>query len=292
MNWDDLRIFLAVARAGQIGRAAARAGLDATTVGRRLRRLERAIGQTLFEQQRDGQKLTAAGERLLAVAERADAAIGEPNDAAGAGAGGLVRVSASEGFATWLIARHLAAFAASMPGIAIDLVATNGFLSPSRRETDVAILLARPRRGPLVTRKLADYGLRLFASRAYLEANPPIVAPADLRGHGLIGYVPDLVYAPELDYLDEIGPDLLPRLRSTSINAQHRVTAGGGGIAVLPCFIGDADTSLARVLPAIRIQRSFWLVTHQDTRALPRVRAVTDWLVDLAAARRGELLGA
>jgi DNA-binding transcriptional LysR family regulator len=113
-----------------------------------------------------------------------------------------------------------------------------------------------------------------------------------LRGHALIGYVPDLLYAPELRYLTEIAPALEPRIRSTSINAQYRLVASGAGIAVLPCFIGDADSELVRVLDDIAVTRSFWLVTHADTRQLPRVEAFVAWLTELAGARQSRLLGA
>ena len=295
MNWDDLRIFLSVARAGQIARAARLLGVDATTVGRRVRRLEQTIGETLFEQHRDGQRLTEAGERYVQQAgeiERGMQQLEGGVHGGDAAIGGVVRVSASEGFSTWIVAHRLRHFVAAHPAIGIDLVATNGFLSPSKRETDVAILLARPRKGPLVTRRLTDYGLRLYASPRYLEDKAPITSVDDLRRHQLIGYIPDLVYAPELDYLDEIGPKLEPRLRTSSINAQYRMAAAGNGIAVLPCFIGDTDRALARVLPHVRITRSFWLVTHKDTRTLPRVRHFVDWLVRTTAEHRDTLLGA
>lgn len=295
MDWDDLRVFLAVAASGQIARAAQALAIDPTTVGRRLRRLEAALGQALFEQQRDGQKLTEAGEALLARAEAmARLADGIAGDADGADRepGGLLRLSVSEGFGIWFVAHHLPAFATACPGVRVDLVATSGFLNPSRRETDVAVLLARPRRGPLVTRKLTDYRLGLYAAPRYLAGREPVRAPADLRGHQLVGYIPDLVYAPELHYLDEVHPRLEPRLRSSSINAQHALVQAGAGIAVLPCFIGGADPGLRRVLPALAITRSFWLTTHQDTRNLPRIRRFTDWLTALAAAEAERLLGA
>ena len=268
-------------------------GIDATTVSRRLRRLERSLGQVLFEQQRDRQKLTEAGDRLLDRAERIERVAREigGEDQPGAGTGGLVRASAPEGFGTWLIASALADFAAANPATRVDLVANSGLLNPSKRETDVAVLLARPRRGPLVTRKLADYGLRLYAAPAYLAASAPIAAPPDLRRHRLIGYIPDFVYAPELHYLDEIVPKLEPTLRSSSINAQHRLAASGAGIAVLPCFIGDADPGLVRVLPEVRVQRSFWLVAHEDTCHLARIRRFTDWLVALAGDHAPRLAG-
>jgi DNA-binding transcriptional LysR family regulator len=293
MRWDDLHVFLAVARAGQLARAATALGVDATTVGRRLRRLETELGQTLFEQSRQGQTLTEAGERLAARAEAIERQVREIEAGAQGGGelSGSIRVSVSEGFGTWFVAHHLPAFAAAHPRLRIDLVASSGFLNPSRREADVAILLARPRKGPLFTRKLTDYSLRLYASRAWLAEHGPVERKSDLRRHPLVGYVPDLLYAPELRYLREIDPELEPRVRSTSINAQYRLVAAGAGIAVLPCFIGDADPELVRLLDAVVVRRSFWLVTHADTRRAGRVGAFVGWLTDLVASRQPRLVG-
>jgi DNA-binding transcriptional LysR family regulator len=292
MDWSDLPIFLAIARTGQLTKAAAALEIDATTAGRRLRRLEKSVGERLFEQGPDGQTLTPAGERLLTHAremERAAAAIGRREP--GGPARGTVRVSVSEGFGTWFVSRHLGTLADAHPGLAVDLIASSGFLSPSRRETDVAVLLARPRRGPLITRKLADYGLRLYAARDYLAASAPLATPGDLRQHRLIGYVPDILYAPELRYLDEIPGAHEPQLRSSSINAQFRMATYGAGVAVLPCFIGDSSSQLVRVLPDIVLRRSFWLVTHEETRHFAQVAAFVDWLTNLAARHRAELEG-
>lgn len=293
MNWDDLRHFLAVAHAGQLQRAAERMGVDATTVGRRLKRLEAALGQTLFEQTKEGHALTEAGERLReraeAMARQAEEIGASPGE--GAQLGGSVRVTVSEGFGSWFVARHLPAFAAAHPRLIVDLVASSGFLNPSRREADIAILLDRPRKGPLFTRKLTDYRLRLYAAKTWLAAHGPVASRADLRRHPLIGYVPDLLYAPELRYLAEIAPGLEPHLRSTSINAQHHLVAAGAGIAVLPCFMGDADPALARLLDEVVVTRSFWLVTHADTRRSARVGAFVDWLGTVVAAGQDQLLG-
>ena len=297
INWNDLQSFLAVARTGQLARAAAVTGVDATTVGRRLRRLELRTGATLFEHTREGQVLTEAGEALLATVEQmaqAAAGIGEGLSDQGAGStgpGGTVRLSVSEGFGGWVIASHVDGLLAKYPRLTLDLVASSGFLSPSKREADIAVMLSRPKAGPVVARRLSDYALRLYASRAYLaEAGIPIT-PADLgAGHRLIGYIPDLLYAPELRYLAEFQPGLALHARSSSITAQYRMVAAGAGIGVLPCFIGDTDPVLVPVLPDQRILRSFWLVTHRDTQALARVRVVKDWLVELARAERQRLL--
>ncbi|WP_132910377.1 LysR family transcriptional regulator [Sphingomonas sp. BK235] len=290
--WNDLQDFLAVARAGQIARAAVLLGVDATTVGRRLRRLESRLGRTLFEQTREGQVLTEAGEALFAQVEqmaRAAERIGEGADPPGALTGTL-RVSVSEGFGTWLVAQHLDSFAAAHPALTVDLVASSGFLSPSRREADVAVLLARPRQGPVVASKLADYALHLYAARTLVARDgAPTLATLGTR-HRLVGYIPDLLYSPELRYLHEIGAALAPTLRSSSINAQARLIAAGAGVGVLPHFIGGRDPALCRVMPDVAITRAFWLVTHRDTRQLRRVRAFRHWLIQLVDEHRDQLL--
>jgi DNA-binding transcriptional LysR family regulator len=287
-RWDDLQDFLAIARAGQIARAAVATGVDPTTLARHLRRLEATLGQTLFEQTREGQVPTAAGQALLVTVEamqQAAARIAAPDDDADH-LTGVLRVSVSEGFGTWFVAHHLPAFAARHPELAVDLVATSGFLNPSRREADVAVLLARPQTGLVISGKLTDYTLGLYASRAYAARHPLPATAAEVRAHTLIGYVPDLLYAPELRYLAEIEEGLEPRIRSSSINGQYRLVAAGAGIGVLPRFIGDADDSLCRVLPERTIRRSFWLVTHQDMREAKKVRTFRDWLTALVATHR------
>jgi DNA-binding transcriptional LysR family regulator len=292
LPWNDLQDFLAVARAGQIARAASQLGVDATTVGRRLRRLEARLGRTLFEQTREGQVLTEAGETLLAQVEAMQRAADRIDTRPESGAlSGLLRVSVSEGFGTWLVAEHLHEFAARHPGLTIDLVASSGFLSPSKREADIAVLLARPAQGPVVASKLADYALHLYASAHYIAAHGEPTPATLAREHRLIGYIPDLLYSPELRYLREVDADLAPQLRSSSINAQARLIASGAGVGVLPHFIGGVDPLLVRVMPDVTIARAFWLVTHRDTRQLRRVRAFRAWLVELVTRHRARLTG-
>jgi DNA-binding transcriptional LysR family regulator len=295
MDWSDLQVFLAIARAGQMGRAGAALGMDPTTTSRRLRRLEAALGETLFEQTREGQVLTEAGERLLAKVEamaQAATAIGEGGPASASGLlSGTLRISASEGFGSWFLAAHVPDFVRAHPALTLDLVANSGFLSLSKREADIAVMLSRPKAGPVIARKLSDYSLRLYASQGYLALGGMPQTPADLlKGHSLVGYIPDLLYAPELRYLDELQPGLAPTLRSSSINAQHHLIAAGAGIGVLPCFMGYADSALVPVLPDRRITRSFWLVTHKDTHQLARIRAGRDWILGVVQRHRGQLL--
>jgi DNA-binding transcriptional LysR family regulator len=291
-DWNDYQAFLAVARGGQLSRAAAAMGVDATTIGRRLRRLEARLGATLFELTREGQVLTEAGEALLAeVDAMAQSASRIAEQAGGEGAQGLLRISLTEGFASAIVTPALKSFIEAHPRLTVDLIASSGLLSPSKREADLAVTLSRPRAGPVIAGKLSDYALRLYATRGYLAQNGTPAMTADLAtGHRLIGYVPDLLYDPALRYLSEFEPGLSAAVRSPSIIAQARMIAAGTGIGVLPCFMGDADKWLVPVLPDRRIVRSFWLVTHKDTHSLARVRAFKTWLTALIARERPRLM--
>jgi DNA-binding transcriptional LysR family regulator len=295
MNWDDLKIFLAVARAHKLSIAGKSLGLDATTVSRRIDRLSADLGTTLFEQAGTGHMLTVGGAQLLPHAEAIEhSVLAARSEVAGERGllSGVVRVSVAEGFGTWIVARHLAAFKAANPNIVVELIASSGFLNPSKREADLAVMLARPSSGPLITRRLTDYHLQLYATPAYLEFAPPLRSAADLRSHVLIGYVPDAIYSPTLDYIAEIRPGSAPDIRSSSINAQHALAVSGAGLCVLPRFIGAQDSRLVRVLEhEILLSRCFWLVVHKDTRQLARVAAFVDWLVALVAAQADLFVG-
>lgn len=291
MNWDDLRIFLAVARGRTLSAAGRRLGLDATTVARRLARLEAETGRSLFEVTPAGHIPTARGQELLGhVQAMESAAIACEEGAHGAqSAGGTVRVSVAEGFGTSVIAPHLHEFADAHPGIGVELVASSGFLNLSRREADLAVMLARPQRGPLVARKLTDYHLGIYAKRG---AAPALSSLADLAGQRLVGYVPDLIYAPELHYLEETAPGLSATLSSTSVNAQAAMIRSGAGIGILHCFVGDADPECERLLrDEIDIARAYWLVMHRDLRGVARVKAFVDWLDGLVARKRALMVG-
>jgi len=294
MNWDDIRVFLALARGGTLSTAARATDRNATTIARRVQRLEAALAVTLFEHGAAGQTLTEAGHRLLAHAEamEAGARAAQQQAEAGAALGGSIRLSVSEGFGTGFVAPRLASFTRAHPAIAVDLVAATGFLNPSRREADIAIMLARPKGGPLIAAKLTDYRLGAYASEGFLAEHGAPAGIDALIGSPLVGYVPDLIFAPELRYLAEIDERLDPAIRSSSITAQARLIASGAGCGVVPCFIGDTIPELRRVLvDAVSIQRSFWLVVHRDMRRVARIEAFITWLRDEVARAQPLLMG-
>ena len=295
MDWDKLQYFLFVARHGTLARAGAALHVDATTVSRRVSALETSLGQTLFERAPTGFVLTAAGRALVPHAEAMAAAAARIHkaDEVGSGVSGQLRVSVSEGFGNSFIAPRLGRFVAAHPELEIDLVASSGFLNPSRREADMAVLLARPRKGPLITRKLSDYRLGLYAPADRPDWQVAVAAaPLSRAGIPVIGYMPDILYAPELDYLGEIEPGLRANVRSSSILAQRRMIAGGAGVGVLPCFLAAGDPALVRVRLDQVIARAFWLALHRDVAPQPRIRAFIDWLDAEVRESRGVLIPA
>ena len=289
-DWDDVRIFMAAARAGSLTAAARRLGIDQATVGRRIARLETSLSCTLLTRSPSGLQRTAAGNRLFEAgldAETAMLAAARTDDTEASA--GAVRISASEGFGVSILAPALTDLRRQQPGLTIELAASSsGFLSPSRREVDMAVTLSAPADPRLSVEPLTDYQLALYASSAYLAAAGEPDSLQALGAHDLTGYVEDLIYAPELRYLDEIASGLRPAIASSSIRAQYEIIAAGGGIGVLPCFLARG---LRPVLTGeVMITRRFWISTHTDVAGLARMRAVRRWLFDLVEQRRTTLL--
>src|SRR5690606_31694505 len=189
MNWDDVRIFLAVARSGQILGAARRLELNHATVSRRIGALEAGLGAKLFRRLTTGSELTPAGERFLEIAERMEAdMIAARAEISGEGedVSGTVRIGAPDGFGVAYLAARLGALTARHRELQIHLVPVPRSFSLSRREADIAITVDRPTEGRLVAQKLVDYSLGLFASRAYAEAHGLPQTAAGLADHRLV----------------------------------------------------------------------------------------------------------
>lgn len=295
-NWNDLRAFLAVARTGRLTAAAARLGADHTTVARRIAALEGALGARLFDRSPQGYALTAHGERLLPSAEQVESltlrAAGQVG-AADQTLTGAVRIGAPEGFGSYVLAPLMVRLADRHPQLEIQLLAIPGVVSLSKREADIAVTLSPPREGRLVSRKLTDYGLGLYAAPAYLDVRPPIRTRADMAGHRFIGYIGDLLYAPELDYMQAPDVDIRVALQSSNLIAQLQAALAGAGLCVLPDFIAAREPGLKRVLPRdVGLQRSLWLVVHADLKSLARIRAVMSMILEEVRADRTRFLGA
>ena len=275
MKWDDLKIFLAVARHKKLADAATELRIDITTISRRIRRLEDDLGQTLFERLRSGHQLTANGEKLLVTAEQIETNfenIDRAKENATHTPSGTIRISVAEGFGTEILAPILGKFSAQFPEIEIDLVSGSGFLSLSKREADVAIGLARSKSKHIQSELLCTYNLHLYGHKSYLNDHAEIRSLKNLSNHTLIDYVDDLIYSDELRYFELHLPKLRPNIRSTSIMAQKTLVESGAGIAILPDFM--ASSELQKILPnKIQIKRQFWFSCHQSVTPLEKIKA-------------------
>ncbi|MFB2552515.1 LysR family transcriptional regulator [Ensifer soli] len=285
MDWDDLRLFLHVARAGRITGAAARLGLDHSTVSRRLSRLEAAVGTALFSRAGRRLKINAAGESLLSLASRMEAVlIRDIGAVAGTAEAvtGTVRIGAPEGLGAGYLGARLDRLCAGHPGLDLELVALPQSYSLASREVDIAVTLDRPKAGSVATRRLTGYRLGLFAAPAYAARHGLPETPAELARHRLAGYIPTLLHTAELDYLDATGVTLRPQLKSTSIIAQRAIVETGQAIGILPFFLVRPEAGLVPLLAGtFTLKRSYWLSVHDDLRPLARIRVALDALAAL-----------
>ena len=288
MDWDDLRLFLAVARGESLSAAGRALRLDPATVGRRVARLEDALGQRLFLKGPQGYALTDEGLRLMAHAERAEAAVaGVAEDFGGAGGGlaGTIRLGAPDGCATYLLPQVLARIADDNPGLDVQVVALPRVFNLSRREADLAIGVSRPEAGRLTVQKVADYHLHLAASRQYLACHGTPLAPADLTRHRMAGYIPDMIFDKELDYLTSLGISRVA-LASNSVPVQLMWLRAGAGVGMVHAFAMPFAPELVPILPEIRLTRSFWLIRHADDARSARLARFAEVL---AAGVRAEV---
>ncbi|HUE94752.1 LysR family transcriptional regulator [Pseudomonas sp.] len=296
MDWDNLRYFLELSRAGKLTAAARRLGVDHTTVARRVQALEKSLGQPLFIRSGTGYSLAEAGRRLLSQVEAMESAylsIEQEEGKAGAGGvSGLVRIGATEGYGVELLAGQLTTLSKRHPNLGLDLLAVPRMVRLARHEADIVITLERPERGPYIITKLTDYCLRLYASTEYLDSHPPIHDRDDLRQHTFISYIEDLLYSKELHYLDEIGKPLQISLRSTSILAQQNAAIAGAGIAILPSFAARQVPQLKEVLAEqIEFIRTFWMLMPVEGKDLARIRVTWEFLREMAQLNQDRMMG-
>ncbi|MEL7459889.1 MAG: LysR family transcriptional regulator [Pseudomonadota bacterium] len=281
MNWDDLRIFLSVARARSLTSAATALRLDPATISRRVARLERDLGAVFFVRSPQGYELTASGEELRRTAEAMERAAEAAAETPGTAdtLTGTLRIGAPDGCANFLLPPVVADIARANPGLEAQVLALPRVVNLSQREADMAVTVSRPTAGRLTVQKIADYRLSLAADRAYLAEAPKVAGIEDLKAHAVVGYIPDMIFDKELDYLSAVGIDR-PRLASNSVAVQLNLLRAGGGIGFVHDFALKDAANLVRVLPdEVRLTRTFWLVRHADEARAPRQRRLADAVV-------------
>lgn len=289
MNWDDVRIFLAVARTGQILAASKRLGLNHATLSRRLTSLEEALKTRLFVRRTNGCELTEEGGRFLVSAERMEAEMLDVQASLGrvdAAISGTVRIGAPDGFGVSFLAPRLGRLTALHPELKIELVPVPRSFSLSQREADIAITIERPEQGRLVFSKLTDYSLGLYASKGYLEEHGKPTTVEALKAHRRIGYVEDLIFSPSLNFTGEVMRDWDASFAISSAIGQTEAVRSGAGIGILHDYIARGDADLVRLLPDVSIRRSYWTAFHENARQLARVKTVVEFLQETVAKER------
>lgn len=275
---DDLSYFLQVARQRRLTLAAHALGVNHTTVGRRITRLEEQLGQRLFDRRSQGWALTEVGERLMVHAETVEDALSAATTVAtdsGAALSGSVRIVAPDGFGAFLLAPALGPLRKKFPELTIEIMTVSQRGSFTEREFDVAVVLVEPSQHAVWSQPLLDYTLRLYASRDYFESHPAVNTVDDLRKHTLIFYVDEALDINPLRIMSEILPDHTARIQINNITGHWKATAAGLGISPLPSYIGDNDDSLISVLPdQVSVQRRYWIVVPRGLQRLRRVREV------------------
>jgi DNA-binding transcriptional LysR family regulator len=276
-----LRHFLAVARLGTLSAAALKLDTDHTTVARHIQRLEDRLAVQVFFRSNLGYSLTTNGERLRPIAEAmeasyiAAAAMKTENPSIS----GIVRIGTPDGFGTFFLAPRLRKLAALHPNLEIELLATARLFSLSKREADIVISLTSPEHARVVSRRLTDYELLVYAAPSYLETHPPITSAADFAHHDFVGYIEDMLFTPELNYLSLLGANLNPRIRSTNLITQMHAALAGAGLCVLPVFIARDNRGLVPVLPEIvSLKRAFFMHVHEDNRKSAHVRVTAAFI--------------
>ncbi len=267
MNWDDMRVFLAVARGESLTAAAQILKMDPATVGRRIARLEDAVTATLFVKSPQGYALTDTGVRIRAHAGLAEEALTQALDQGQApGLNGQIRIGAPDGCANFLLPQVCAAIQADNPGLEVQILALPRVVNLSKREADMAITVSPPDAGRLSVQKITDYHLHLAMRRD----QPLPQTGDDLRGIPVVGYIPDMIFDRELDYLGDLGSAGV-QMASNSVAVQLQMLRRTG-VGIVHDFALPFAPELVRVLTAtVSLRRSFYLVRHASDRRSERL---------------------
>jgi DNA-binding transcriptional LysR family regulator len=294
LDWTDLRFLLAVQRAKTLSAAARKLGCDQTTVGRRIEALESALDRRLFRRTPDGFFPTRDGELALTRAERIEEEVmAMEREISGRDERpeGQVRLTTYESMGQCFLAPRLGTFRQRYPEIELQLNMDNRPLNLSRREADLAVRPGKPTQQALQVRKIGTVVAALYASPAYLKQRGEPRTVEDLSKHDIIDDEDSNSHFALSRWLHQHARGARVTLRTDSAMAQAGAAADGVGIAVLYCYVGDGHRGLKRILPKQQLEHDLWIAVHRDLQYAARVRAVIDFLVDMAARDAAELTG-
>lgn len=283
VHWDDMRYFMAVSRHHSFVAAARELRVTHTTVARRISALESVLKTRLFVRSEKGCMLTPAGEMLLPYGEQMESTILNITDQISGEdelLSGSIRIGAPDGFGTFFLAQCLNELQVIHPLLDIELIAIPMYYSLSKREIDILVTVQKPPQGRVVARMLTNYRLGLFSSESYLQDRPAVSNKRDLRNHRIVGYIDDLLFDQDLDFMQDILPGLTANFRSSTVVAQMHAVAAGAGIGVVPYFMARKEPDLIHVLQDIFVEKAYWLQINPDSQELARVRTTIEFIVE------------
>jgi DNA-binding transcriptional LysR family regulator len=283
LDWDDLRYFLAVARAGSLSGAAKRLGVNHSTILRRLSGLQAQLDVRLFERFQTGYSMTAAGEELHARLEPLAGEIEALERQLGglnAALSGTIRITTTDSMVHGLLGPSLAQFRRAHPGIQVQLSVNNTFMNLTRREADVAV---RPSNEPpdnLVGRVVGMIQTAVYASRNYLrESAKAGLAPTDWGAHPWVAPDEGLEHLAQARWFASHVPAERAALRADSLLGMVDAVREGIGLGMLLCLLAERDSDLVRLAPPpAELDTQVWILTHPDLRRVQRIKALTDHL--------------
>jgi DNA-binding transcriptional LysR family regulator len=291
MDWNDLRLVLAVAEEGTLSGAARRLRVTHSTVFRRLGAIEEDLGVRLFERFRDGYSATPAGETTAALAARfADDFVALERRLSGQDLrpSGTVRIATTDTICKMLM-RHVPALRTTHPEIRLEITISNAMANLTRREADVAIRPVPEAPETLVGRRIANIAHAIYGSRDGFASH----AGRDLSNHEWVGLDDTLAMTVIGKWMQAHVSNARTVLRVDSLPALRDAARAGLGIVLMPCYLGDDDDRLRRILPAAapEAHSALWLLTHGDLRRTARIRAVMDFLATALGSERALLEG-
>lgn len=290
--WDDIRAFLAVARARTLSGAAASMGLGLATVSRRIERLENAVGQPLFLRQQSGYRLTEDGTALLERAEEMEAAALSLSSGLRqrASVSGVVRLATAENLATGLIVPELPQLRVKYPQLTLEIVTDVSTVNLHRRDADIALRMVKPDRGNVTLQRLGSLGYGLYGAPNYISARKQVNDAGAFDDDDFISWSDPFVGLPAAQWIEERLKGRAPAVTTTSLATQITACASGLGLAVFPHFLAQSR-GLICLDRDIGVDQPIWLVTQSDLAQSNRIRAVANFLRDLVKKHAAELSG-